>query len=95
MSEKPTLAGTIKVSATRTFGAIPKERLATKIQKTVIGIALIGGAFLIKNVAPDAPWYVPVGLLLVGAHIASGELVGKTVKFFVDLGVNAFKRSGP
>ena len=58
-----------------------------------MGLGLIAAAGVVGRFAPGAPWYVPVGLLLVGAHIASGELVGKTVKFFVDLGVGAFKKS--
>lgn len=90
-----TLPMIVKANATQTFGAIPKEKLGDKIARTAIGLLLIGAAAGVRKLVPDAPWYVPIGLLLVGAHIASGELVGKTVKFFVGIGLSVVKREPP
>jgi hypothetical protein len=69
-------------AVTNEVKAIPKETLAKKVLKTVSGLLVIGLAILFAK-AFSAPWYVSVGTAMVGAHIISAELVGKSVKFMV------------
>ena len=63
------------------FAAIPSERLLVKVKRTLVGLLFIAaagwGAYM------QWPWYVVAGLLVVGAHIISAELVQGAVKFAV------------
>jgi len=63
------------------FAEIPKERLATKIKRTVLGLLFVIAAGW--GAYTKWPWYVDAALLGVGAHIISAELVQSAVKFAV------------
>ncbi len=54
--------------------AIPKEKLADKIRKTVAGVFL-AGLGIVATWQFEAPWWVAVGSGLLGATVWSGELV--------------------
>ncbi len=59
--------------------AIPKEKLADKIRKTVAGVFL-AGLGIVATWQFGAPWWVAVGSGLLGATVWSGELVVAPLK---------------
>lgn len=59
--------------------AIPKEKLATKLKKTAVGVFL-AALGIVATWRFGAPWYVAVGSGLLGATVWSGELVVAPLK---------------
>ena len=70
---------TAKVKAE--FAKIPKERLALKIKRTVVGTLFLAASAW--GAYKGWPWYAVAGLLATGAHIISAELVRGAAKFLV------------
>lgn len=62
--------------------AIPRERLADKIKKTVLG-AFVAALGIVLTTRYAAPWHVAVGGGLLGATIWSGELVLAPIKLLI------------
>lgn len=67
--------------ATRRIRAIPRERLARKIARTGLGVAVVGAALLAGR--EGWPWYAVLALGGVGFHIISAELVEGAVRWAV------------
>lgn len=67
------------------FKKIPPEKRADKIKKTGWGIVAILAAIAVKKFIPEAPWWVPVGLLCIGLLTASGEVLFYPAKRLVAL----------
>ena len=69
--------------AVRTVAQLPEEtpveRVASMVQKTILGLILAGvgvAGLLILNMNH----YLAVGLIIVGAHVWSGQLVSGAIK---------------
>lgn len=86
-----TIAGRVKTVATQRFTAIPPEKPGDKIKRTASGLVVIGLAVAVNQFAPAAPWYVPVGLAVVGANVISGELVSASFKTLADIAVKIIR----
>lgn len=71
--------------------AIPREKLRTKIQRTVMGGFLIVLGF-VSTWKLGAPWYVAVGGGLLGATIWSSELVVSSLKLLGGTVIDLFKQ---
>ena len=61
--------------------AIPGEKMWAKVRRTILGALFVLAAGW--GGYAGWPWYVVAGLLAVGAHIISAELVQAAVKFAV------------
>lgn len=76
----------------RAFRAIPAEKFAVKVKRTVLGVGVAALGILLTAYA-GAPWWVAAGGGLLGATIWSGEMVTGAVKLIgavvVDLWVKA------
>lgn len=70
---------------TQRVRAIPRHALARKLTRTLTGLAFVGAAGAVLRWLPAAPWWVALGLFGVGAHIVSGELVERTLQYFLAL----------
>lgn len=75
--------------------AIPKEKLADKIRKTVLGLFL-AGLGIVATWKFSAPWWVAVGSGLLGATVWSGELVLSPVRLLGAVVVDLWRQvKGP
>lgn len=75
--------------------AIPKEKLADKVRKTVLGVFL-AGLGIVATWKLGAPWWVAVGSGLLGATVWSGELVLSPLKLLGAVVVDLWRQvKGP
>jgi len=58
---------------------IPPSKLWGKVKKTLIGGGMVVGAWALIRYGVG-PWWVGFLVGVVGAHIASGELIGRTIR---------------
>lgn len=72
--------------------AIPREKLADKVRKTVAGLFL-AGLGIVATWKFGAPWWVAVGSGLLGATVWSGELVVAPLKLLGAAVVDLWQRA--